>query len=112
VAAAAGAWRRLKAFRVAAAQVLESCSALLETSQIPVDGIVRLLQHILRPHQQELQQWAAHLLQVGGLGSACRAGRLAGMGRGAGCAAGGRGRCGGQWRTRRQQAAATPALGR
>ena len=46
-------------------QVLESCSALLETTQIPVDGIVRLLQHILRPHQQELQQWAAHLLQVG-----------------------------------------------
>jgi hypothetical protein len=45
-------------------QVLESCSALLETTQIPVDGIVRLLQHILRPHQQELQQWAAHLLQV------------------------------------------------
>ncbi len=29
-------------------QVLESCHTLLDSTQIPVDGIVRLLQHILR----------------------------------------------------------------
>ncbi len=29
-------------------QVLQSCHTLLESTQIPVDGVVRLLQHILR----------------------------------------------------------------
>ena len=43
-------------------QVLESCYTLLDSTQIPVDGIVRLLQHILRPQQQELQMWASQLL--------------------------------------------------
>lgn len=79
-------------------QVLGSCYTLLDSTQIPVDGIVRLLQHILRwvrlracstsciqrirntclfeppvplpnrPQQQELQMWASQLL----LGKACR----------------------------------------
>ncbi|KAK9819988.1 hypothetical protein WJX72_004826 [[Myrmecia] bisecta] len=49
-------------------QVLESCYTLLDSTQIPVDGIVRLLQHILRPHQQELQVWASQLLLGKGLG--------------------------------------------
>ncbi|GIL47102.1 hypothetical protein Vafri_4016 [Volvox africanus] len=43
-------------------QVLESCHTLLDSTHIPVDGIVRLLQHILRPHQQDLQLWASQLL--------------------------------------------------
>ncbi|GAX78187.1 hypothetical protein CEUSTIGMA_g5629.t1 [Chlamydomonas eustigma] len=43
-------------------QVLESCYTLLDSTQIPVDGIVRLLQHILRPQQQEMQMWASQLL--------------------------------------------------
>ncbi len=43
-------------------QVLDSCFTLLDSTQIPVDGIVRLLQHILRPQQQELQMWASQLL--------------------------------------------------
>eukprot|EP00798_Chlamydomonas_sp_ICE-L_P023583 gene23583-9111_t len=43
-------------------QVLESCHTLLDSTQIPVDGIVRLLQHILRPQQQELKMWANQLL--------------------------------------------------
>lgn len=29
-------------------QMLDSCSALLDNSQVPVEGIVKLLQHILR----------------------------------------------------------------
>lgn len=29
-------------------QVLQSCHTLLDSTQIPVDGVVRLLQHILR----------------------------------------------------------------
>ena len=29
-------------------QVLESCHTLLDSTHVPVDGIVRLLQHILR----------------------------------------------------------------
>ena len=56
-------------------QVLESCYTLLDSTQIPVDGIVRLLQHILRPQQQELQMWASQLLlgaeAVHGLGLGC-----------------------------------------
>ena len=29
-------------------QVLESCHALLDSTHVPVDGVLRLLQHILR----------------------------------------------------------------
>ncbi|KAL6749024.1 hypothetical protein V8C86DRAFT_2860957, partial [Haematococcus lacustris] len=60
-------------------QVLHSCYTLLDSSQIPVDGVVRLLQHILRVRpfntmpcrtllpqkpvqQQDLQVWAGQLL--------------------------------------------------
>lgn len=38
-------------------QVLESCYTLLDSTQIPVDGIVRLLQHILRCAAQHLMQY-------------------------------------------------------
>lgn len=37
-------------------QVLQSCHTLLDSSQIPVDGVVRLLQHILRSAWQ-LEEW-------------------------------------------------------
>ncbi|GFH26246.1 C2H2-type domain-containing protein, partial [Haematococcus lacustris] len=63
-------------------QVLHSCYTLLDSSQIPVDGVVRLLQHILRVRpfntmpcrtllpqkpvqQQDLQVWAGQLLGKG-----------------------------------------------
>lgn len=52
-------------------QVLQSCHTLLDSTSIPVDGVVRLLQHILRsllphrPMQQDLQAWANQLLGKG-----------------------------------------------
>ncbi len=52
-------------------QVLSSCHTLLDSTQIPVDGVVRLLQHILRsllphrPMQHDLQVWATQLLGEG-----------------------------------------------
>lgn len=36
-------------------QVLESCHTLLDSTHVPVDGVVRLLQHILRFGVLQLQ---------------------------------------------------------
>ncbi|GMH39769.1 hypothetical protein BSKO_07667 [Bryopsis sp. KO-2023] len=46
-------------------QLLESCRAVLDNvknDKVPMESVVRLLHHILRPHQPELQLWANHIV--------------------------------------------------
>eukprot|EP00879_Flechtneria_rotunda_P010168 GHRR01010630.1.p1 GENE.GHRR01010630.1~~GHRR01010630.1.p1 ORF type:complete len:1312 (+),score=676.34 GHRR01010630.1:1142-5077(+) len=40
-------------------QVLQSCYALLDSTQVPVNSIIKLLQHILRPYGAEQQMLAS-----------------------------------------------------
>lgn len=66
-----GRWDTINQERKAAltcmAQVLTSSCALLESNQVPIDGVIRLLQHIMRPQQNDLQLWASQLLLSKGI---------------------------------------------
>ncbi len=74
--AAAGRWEELLAEKRAVLgsmrQVLESCHALLDSTRVPTEGVMQLLQHVIRPQQNELQMWVQRLLG-GGAGAAAAA---------------------------------------